>query len=289
MKNFGIFLVASFLFITSNLKAEQPVMDIRYWDWGNTSLRDSYHYDLLKLILEKTRGNYGDYSLRRITESFTTARVRRELSRGKLFNVQVGPWRPTTATGVDAAFRIDIEVCKGLLGYRHLIIRTENKKSFEEITNLGELRKYSVGVGRTWVDIDIFLDNGFQVNSGANFDTLLPMLVMNRFDFVSLGIIEAQELIDKTSFDSLALADAPLLYMPLPFVFYVSIHEPVLAQRIETGLKLAMEDGSFDSLFYEKFSSYIEFIHQHKEKFLFLENKRLPASLQTGPLLLNDY
>lgn len=289
-KLFIFLIIAGFFSFVFNTKAAEPkVMEVRYWDWGHTPIRDQYLYELLTLVLEKTRDPYGDYSLQRITESLTTARVRRELSRGKLFNVQVGPWRPTTVKGVDPAFRVDIDVCKGLLGYRRLIIRSRDQYYFEKINQLDELKKYSVGVGKSWVDADIFLDNGFSVNSNASFETLLPMLNMDRFDFVSLGVMEAEELMNRSELKkSLVIADSPLLYMPLPFVFYVTIHEPLLVQRIDTGLKIAIADGSFDFLFRKHFSSYIEFVQTHKNKFLFLENKRIPKNLQKLPLLLDE-
>jgi hypothetical protein len=285
----GIFLMASWLSVTGNLKAGQT-MEVRYWDWGHTSLRDSYSYELLELILEKTRATYGDYSLSKATESFTTARVRRELSRGKIFNVQVAPWRPVKATGLEAAIRIDIDIFKGLSGYRQLIIRSQNRGQFEKMSKLGELQQYTAGTGRGWVDADIFLDNGFKVNSDASSETLFPMLGKNRFDFVSLGVLEAKEFMDKTPLNNLlVIAENPLLYMPFPFVFYVSIHEPVLAERIETGLTMAIDDGSFELLFNQHFSSHIDIIQSHKDKFLFLQNPRLPENMQINPDLLNEH
>lgn len=265
------------------------VMEVRYWDWGHTPVRDNYQYELLKLVLEKTRPLYGDYSLNRVTTFFTTARVRRELSRGKVFNVQAAPWRPTTVKNLEPALRVDIDICKGLIGYRQLIIEAKNQQDFLKINNLAKLKKYTAGVGRGWVDADIFLDNGFNVNSAANFETLLPMLAAKRFDFISLSVIEADEALKNSGFsESMLVADKPLLYMPLPFVFYVSIHEPLLAKRINDGLNMSMADGSFDLLFNSHFSSYIQFIHEHKQEFLILENQRLPEAMQIKPLLLEQ-
>jgi ABC-type amino acid transport substrate-binding protein len=240
-------------------------------------------------VLDKTRPLYGDYALTRVTTFFTTARVRRELSRGKVFNVQAAPWRPATAKNLEPALRVDIDICKGLIGYRQLIISSENQQNFLKVDNLAKLKDYTAGVGRGWVDADIFLDNGFKVNSAANFETLLPMLVASRFDFISLSVIEAEEAVKNSGFsESILVADKPLLYMPLPFVFYVSIHEPLLAKRINDGLNMSMADGSFDLLFNSHFSSYIQFIHEHKNEFLILENRKLPEAMQIKPLLLEQ-
>ena len=289
------YLLISFLILPAICLAQtktpeaESIMDVRYWDWGHTPVRDNYQYELLKLVLEKTRPSYSDYSLTRVTTFFTTARVRRELSRGKVFNVQAAPWRPTSGGNLEPALRVDIDICKGLIGYRQLIISSESQQIFLKIDNLAKLKEYTVGVGRGWVDADIFLDNGFKVNSAANFETLLPMLIAKRFDFISLGVIEADEAIKNSGFgESMMVADKPFLYMPLPFVFYVSIHEPLLAKRIEDGLNLIMVDGSFDILFDSHFASYIEYIHQHKEQFLILENQSLPESMRIKPVLLEQ-
>jgi hypothetical protein len=284
------FLVISGVCLSQTKTSEaESIMDVRYWDWGNTPIRDNYQYELLHLVLEKTRPSYGDYSLTRVTTFFTTARVRRELSRGKIFNVQAAPWRPATVGNLEPALRVDKDICKGLIGYRQLIIHSDNQQSFSKINNLKNLKEYTVGVGRGWVDTDIFIDNGIKVNSAANFETLLPMLAAKRFDYISLSVIEADEAIKNSGLsESMMVADKPLLYVPLPFVFYVSIHYPLLAKRINDGLNLAMADGSFDLLFDNHFASYIEFIDQHKEQFLILENRSLPEAMQIKPVLLEQ-
>jgi ABC-type amino acid transport substrate-binding protein len=280
-------MLPGMLLLPGKAAAAKPTMEVRYWDWGHTPLRDNYQFELLQLVLDKTRPTYGDYALTRVTTFFTTARVRRELSRGKVFNVQAAPWRPATMKNLEPALRVDIDICKGLIGYRQLIIAADNQQSFLKIDHLEQLKEYTVGIGRGWVDTDIFLDNGFKVNSAANFETLLPMLVAKRFDFLSLSVIEADEAIKNSGFsDSILVADKPLLYMPLPFVFYVSIHEPLLAQRINDGLNIAMTDGSFDTLFDNHFAPYIQFIQQNKEQFLILENQSLPQAMQIKPVLL---
>jgi hypothetical protein len=267
--------------------AHRAVMEIRYWDWGHTPIRDNYQFELLQLILDKTRPLYGDYALTRVTTFFTTARVRRELSRGKVFNVQAAPWRPTTANDREPVIRIDIDICKGIIGYRHLIIAADSQQEFTSIDSFAKLKERIAGVGKGWVDTDIFLDNGFKVNSAANFETLLPMLVAKRFDFLSLSVIESEEALRNSKYkESLLIADKPLLYMPLPFVFYVSIQEPELAKRIELGLNQTMKDGSFDALFEKTFALYTAKIRSHKNSFLYLKNGRLPENMQIEPVFL---
>lgn len=277
------------LFCSGKVQAVESSMDVRYWDWGNTPLRDNYQFELLHLVLDKTRPVYGDYTLTRVSTFLTPARVRRELSRGKIFNVQAAPWRPLTIKNSEPAIRIDIDMTKGLMGYRQLVINSSDQPLFSTINQLNQLKEYVVGVGKGWVDAEIFNDNGFRVNSAANFETLLPMLASRRFDFISLSVIEAEQAINNSGFKgSMSIADGPLLYMPLPFVFYVSIHEPELAKRIHDGLKLSMADGSFDLLFDNHFSPYIQYIREHRNQFLILQNRHLPETMRNKPEFLDE-
>ena len=263
------------------------VAEIRYWDWGNTPIRDNYQYELLGLVLEKSKSKYGHYELKRIAADYTTARVRRELSRGQILNVQIGPWRPASVKGLDPAIRIERDLYNGLLGYRKLIVRKEDADLYSEINSLQQLKRYSAGVGKGWVDSEIFLSNGFRINSGTRFNTLVPMLKAKRFDFLSLSVIEADEVVARADVNySVLVAQQPYLFMPLPFVFYVSVKEPELAKRIEYGLHLAIEDGSFDALFQKTFASVIANIKDNKEKFLYLKNNQLPEYMQIQPIFL---
>ncbi|MBK8186465.1 MAG: hypothetical protein IPK77_04030 [Cellvibrio sp.] len=188
------------------------VAEIRYWDWGNTPIRDNYQYELLGLVLEKSKSKYGHYELKRIAADYTTARVRRELSRGQILNVQIGPWRPASVKGLDPAIRIDRDLYNGLLGYRKLIVRKEDADLYSEINSLQQLKRYSAGVGKGWVDSEIFLSNGFRINSGTRFNTLVPMLKAKRFDFLSLSVIEADEVVARADVNySVLVAQQPYL------------------------------------------------------------------------------
>src|SRR5690606_2045573 len=49
---------------------------------------------------------------------------------------------------------------------------------------------------------------------------------------------------------SLTVEKRIMLVYKMPFYFFVSKHYPYIAQTIEDGLKIAIEDGSFDEVFY---------------------------------------
>lgn len=282
MKSSAKFLFLS-IFILLQCKAfAENTMQVQYWDWGKTPIRDDFQFALLRLILEETKDKYGGYELQRVTAPLSTARVRRELNRGKLFNVQIAPWRPILEK--EPISRIDVDLYKGLLGCRLLIIRKEDLKQFAKVKTLKELQVYTAGVGRGWVDADVFLHNGFTVNSGASFDTLLPMLSAKRFDFVSLGVMEARELLSQSELgQTLITIEAPLIYMPLPFVVYVNNSEPLLAKRIAEGLELVTLDGSYDVVFERTYGQFLQYVRKNRQHFILLKNNTLPESMRQTP------
>lgn len=269
------------------------VMEYRYWDWGVTPRRDDYQVMLLKMALEKTRASHGPYQIKRVKTRLTTLRARRELSRGKIINLQVGPWREldgSGARGSDPAIRIDIPLYKGLLGYRQLIIRREDEAIYRELRNEAALRQRLAGQVSNWIDVGIYQANHYPVVSNANIANLLAMLKAKRYDYVPMSIVEAPLLLASQAgaAQELMLAARPLLYFPLPFVFYVSINEPELAARLEQGLTMALADGSFDQLFALTFAPEIEFIKQRQGQYFVLQNPLLPAHLQLAPGLIHE-
>nr|WP_324257653.1 hypothetical protein [Cellvibrio fontiphilus] len=274
-------------------ESEQATPEYRYWDWGVTPKRDDYQVRLLRLALEKTRASHGEFRIVRVKARFSTPRVRRELSRGKIINVQVGPWRRLSQSldrGADPAIRIDIPIDKGLWGYRHVIIRRENLARFAAIEGARELRQMLAGQVRGWVDIDIYRANGFRVADSSNIGNLLAMLNAKRYDYVPMGIVEAPLLLASKGekAEQMLVAPAPLIYFPLPFVFYLSIHEPEMAQRLEQGLRVAQADGSFDALFAQTFAAELEMIRAYQGGYIQLDNPLLPPAMRGSPAFLQQ-
>ncbi len=71
--------------------------EYRYWDWGQSPKRDSYHYQLLLQALQVTESSHGQFHLTRIVESLSTERARQEINLGNKVNVRAGPFIPFSA------------------------------------------------------------------------------------------------------------------------------------------------------------------------------------------------
>lgn len=261
--------------------ADKGSMEYRYWDWGGTPRRDDYQFALLTLALDKTLDDYGPYKATRVVQSYSTSRLRREINRGDVVNLHVGPWRPLELSEdklPERSLRINIPIFNDLMGYRQLLIRREDLDTFKNIKTDADLKKLTVGQARGWVDVDIYKYNGYPVDDSPNPSALFNMLAKKRFDYLPISLLEAESALAGRPdlADQLMLVPDLAIYFPLPLIFYVNIHEPKLAERLEKGLSMAKKDGSFDRLFNQFFAAEVQGIRASKQRHFVLKNPYTP-------------
>ena len=77
---------------------------------------------------------------------------------------------------------VRIPVDKDLGGYCVLLVRREDRHRFEGVRSVSDLRRFKIGLGYGWIDVDILRANGFEVVTGSSYEGLFEMLVHRRFD-----------------------------------------------------------------------------------------------------------
>jgi hypothetical protein len=249
--------------------------ELRYWDWGQTPKRENYGYQLLELALEETRDSHGEYSLTRVKTSFSTSRVRREINENGVVNIRVGPYLPAHKFGSAEEINRPVRVGTlfGLLGYRSLLAHAESVEGFKNIQTVEELSTNIAGLGKGWADVDILRANHLPVNDSANVEYLLPMLERRRFDYFPVGVLEMDSVLANwTKPETFQFVPDLILFYELPVLFYVGKQEEALAQRIETGLKIALKNGGMQILFQEYFAEDIAQISGPKVRVLQTRN-----------------
>lgn len=280
MKPLFIILIV-YSFISSSLGSAATPMEYRYWDLGASHERDKYQYALLALLLNKTHSEFGPYRLLKVDDTFTPSRAARELSRGVIFNIEATPHRPSTGKLQEVAknkfIMVGPPLLKGLMGYRRLIVRSEDLEKFTKIKSQEELKKLTAGQGRDWADIVIYQDNGYPVSAHATLNNLFSMLEAKRFDYIPLGVIEAENLLKQYASESTRLSIVPnlIIYYPFPVHFNISINYPELATRIDKGLQIALADGSLSELFNQFFSAEIALLKNPDNRIFYLKNNAI--------------
>jgi len=243
---------------------------------GEVDLRNTYFIDLLNLTLEKTRKEEGEFRLETSDSKMNQSRAIMSVSQNQYLDIV---WTMTSKNREDILRPIRIPLLKGLLGHRVFIIRKQDKAKFEAIQSPHELKPLFAGQGHDWPDSKILKSNGFNVMIVPNYDGLFGMLSLGRFDYFPRGVNEAWSEVNSHPDKGLMVEETILLKYSAPIYFFVHKHNSSLADRLERGLNLAIEDGSFDRLFREhpNNKSLFNKLNIQNRKIFHLDNPFIPG------------
>jgi hypothetical protein len=209
---------------------------------GNNSI-EIYARGLLQLALSKLPENY--------TLAETVPNTSEERMVSMLMDKQLDVvWYATTNELEEKLQPVYIPIYRGLLGYRVLMIKKGNQHKFDGIKTLEDLRRVSLGQGHFWADTNVLTANGLNVVKVLKYEGLFYMLDGDRFDAFPRGAHEPWSEMQRYPSLELEVEKNLLLAYTNPFYFFVNRDNTKLAQDIERGLRLAIEDGSFNEYFF---------------------------------------
>jgi hypothetical protein len=238
-------------------------MVVRYYDRGAKDSRHAYKFALIKQVLEVTRPEFGDYRLAPFHDEPSYKRQAVLISEGQILNLL---WAsPGTVVARADVYPVPIDILKGLLGYR---VCLKNPDNFPDIQKLNELDQLSIGQVFNWQDIAIYKHNGINPKPAPTFEALFDMLGAKRFQCLALGADEAMGVFreKKPEFPFLTVDSDLLIHYYYPVYLYVSKKEPLLAKRVESGLKKLQENGDFDRLFNKYHAEDLAFLNLRQRK-----------------------
>lgn len=226
-------------------------------------------------IYDKTIESDGPYSLEPVEDEMTQSRGLLFLLKGEKVNVGFFPSNKERETKF---LSVKIPILRGLLGYRISLIRKDSLADFSMIESLDQLKaKYKSGFGDQWADMEILRINNIPTVGTSKYESLFNMLAAKRFDYFPRGINEAwNEIADrKITHPDLTVDPHIALYYPYPVYFFVNKSNLKLADRIERGLKTALEDGTFKELFLRYHNTIIQQADLNNRKLFILKNPTL--------------
>lgn len=206
-----------------------------------------YYVDLLQMVLEKTEKSDGPFQLKKSATSMLRKDLIESLSKGLGLEVM---WLMTNKEREDLLLPVRIPLLKGTLGYRALIIRDKDRKRFESIKNLADLRNLTAVQGDVWMDTRILEANGLPVTGVKGYESMFFLISKGKYDYFPRGINEIWKEVETHKGKGLSVEENIILHYDSPMYFFVKGSNAALAERIERGLRLAIEDGSFDNHFY---------------------------------------
>jgi hypothetical protein len=239
-----------------------------------------YFIELTRLVLSKNKHLYADSKLVLVGhDDVTQGRSLMLLEHNYIDMI----WAGTNARRELRYLPIRIPLFRGLLGYRILLIRQEDKEKFIRITTPAQLKKLNACQGAHWPDSDILEANGYLVSRVVHFNAMFKMLAKKRCDYFPRAIFEgyAEQSAVVQYLPNIMLMDELILHYNFPFYYFVKKNNTLLAERLEKGLMTALADGSLMNLIgTHKVSKHLFPLEQWKDKRYFeLSNEILGSEL----------
>jgi hypothetical protein len=240
---------------------------------SSLDVRYLYQWEILQTALEKTKARWGPYEMvpsERMTERRQAFEL--EHATGKLTVMYLS----TTPDFEKTLVPVRIPVDRNLGGYCVFLIRKQDQQRFNEIQSLAGLRHFTYGLGLGWIDVGILRANGLKVVTGSSYDGLFEMLDAGRFDTFLRGAVEVLDEYDqrKRAMPNLAIEENLILYYPLPMYFWFTRNEAGrrLAARTDEGMRMMIDDGTYDAIFDKYQRGKIERLRLKERRIIRIEN-----------------
>ena len=231
--------------------------------------------DLLDTALRRTEASDGPVRLEPSQDNLTELRQFAELNTDRgLLHVT---WATPSAQRRTRALPVNFDARRGLLGFRISLCDQRRLADIAKVTDLAALRRFSIGQGLAWPDVDVFQASGLKVSTVSGYDNLFRMLLAGRFDLFPRGVGEVFDEFDARHADMPGLAVEPslLLAYPYPYHYYFAPSQAALAARVEKGLRAMKADGSFDAHLWRHHGASIARARLHERRIVRLHNPNL--------------
>lgn len=232
--------------------------------------RYRYELEVLRLALEKTKSEYGDFELvpsGPMNNLRAIEILRKKSMKNFILKLSYDSDFPDFMDYI--RFPVDL----GIGGYRVCFISPKAKERLSASPTLEELTRFSHLQGRGWMDAKILRGNGFIVDEVSNYTGKFHAIANNHHDLFCRGIDEFREEYEKFSLiEGLDFDRTFALAYPLPRFFYTHIDNQKVIERVSKGIMLAYEDGSLVALWMKTHSNSIKFSAIWQRKVIKLEN-----------------
>lgn len=276
----AVFCIA--LFFSTWCVAADSVMVIKYATGHAPDTRHGYDYayELMRLILEETKAEYGDYRIEAYVTELDAKRQAVLLTQGDLINLS-GNSSGTVVAGSES-IRIPFDIYRGLLGRRVCLTNGGSATRFDSVTDLNSLKNIRVGQSKGWADIEIYNFNKLPLVQASTFEGLLGMLIAGRFECLALGINEIGSIYESNrgKMPKLQIEKSLLLYYEYPFYFYISAKYPKLAERFKVGMEKIQANGEFDQLFIFYFRKNLDALNIKSRRVICLQSPFIDKKTQ---------
>ncbi|GIV58228.1 MAG: hypothetical protein KatS3mg042_1141 [Rhodothermaceae bacterium] len=269
------------LALGTSVARTQPLVVRHVTPDARTGAENDYFVELLDLALRKAGKPYR----REVSPlDLYQGRALILLQRGEALDVV---WTMTSAEreAMPGIRPIRFALQQGLIGYRLLLVNAADTARFCALDDPAELKHLTAGQQHDWPDTQILQANGFRVVTAPSYQTLFRMLQHRRFDYFPRSVLEIWDEAARYAGQGLVVDRCLLIQYPAAVYFFVREEDVELAERLETGLQRALEDGSYRALFLEHYGAALQQARLHARRRIVLENPLLPPGTRIAPTL----
>ncbi len=255
-----------------SLAVRAAVMEVSYRGPESAhDLRYEYNLAILRLALDNTRDEYGDYRLH-AEPPMNTARSIQALRKNAAPNLilELSYEDRHAQSELDyVPFPVDL----GVVGYRICFVAPKTLARGPMPTTLSDLRKLTIGQGIGWADSAILRHNGFNVIESGQYENLFRMVSANRFDLFCRGINEIfPEYAAHHDLPGLKMDQQILLYYPLPRFFFLHRDNQRLKARVMKGLQRGYASGQLQALWQHAYLEGVKAANAANRQLFILDN-----------------
>ncbi|QJR81550.1 amino acid ABC transporter substrate-binding protein [Alteromonas pelagimontana] len=213
---------------------------------AGTSPFYNYVVELLQMTMDVTSDQYGKAVLVANAEPTVQERQLRNLQ-DKYLDVT---WSVTSFERERYSQAVYVPIAAGLFGKRLAIIR-KNDLRFNSPLPLNKLQKLIAVQEESWPDTTILRSSGFNV-IGAPYLPAFKMLKKKFVDYYPRGVLEIGYELENPLHTALTLEPHLVIVYPSAMFFFVSKNNILLAERLEKGLNLLIENGKLQHLLHSQ-------------------------------------
>ncbi|MBK8187826.1 MAG: ABC transporter substrate-binding protein [Cellvibrio sp.] len=233
----------------------------------------TYYIELIKGALDNTQEEYGPYQLIPLFE-LTFPRAKLLAKNNLVSNLLIGTSYSTEMASQYAFVPLPIDF--GMMSYRVCFTRKEKLAELKQATQLDQLRQYTIGQGKSWLDVEVLKANGFNVIEYASYKSLFPSVARGRFDLFCRSVTEILPEWDAhKSINNLALDESFALYYPFPRFFWTNKNNHLLLERVTKGLTRMYQDGTALKIWKKHNQKNLDFAKLSSRRIFYLHNPQL--------------
>ena len=199
---------------------------------SSNDVRFDYDLELLKLALEKTKPEFGDYVLL-MAPPMNSARAQYYLEKNEFKNFITKQSYSDDILDKKIAFA-DFPIDLGIVGYRICFVNESKKSDFAQVKLFKDLKPFIYGQGKGWLDVKILRNSHLNVMESVVYESLFQLVIKGRVDLFCRGANELfSEYDNRSNEDGLMYDKKILLHYPQPKFFMSNIENIKLINRIE--------------------------------------------------------